>query len=78
MATSTKAARDGAQALTRVRNLVKTDRLREHREDSGLSQSDVARYLGVAASNVSRWEAGKSRPRPDHAVALLELLDGHQ
>jgi DNA-binding transcriptional regulator YiaG len=65
-----------ATALQRVHRLVKTDRLRQLREDAGLSQSDVARHLGVAASNVSRWEAGESRPRPAHAVALLELLDG--
>jgi DNA-binding transcriptional regulator YiaG len=65
-----------ARAIQRVHRLIQTGRLRELREDSGLSQSDVARHLGVAASNVSRWEAGESRPRSRHAVALLELLDG--
>jgi DNA-binding transcriptional regulator YiaG len=64
-----------APALKRVRQLAKTDRLRELREEVGLSQSDVARHLGVDASRVSRWEAGLARPRPAHAVALLELLE---
>lgn len=65
-----------AQALKRVHRLARSDRLTELRELHGLSQSDVARALGVSPSNVSRWEAGEQRPRPHHAVALLELLDG--
>lgn len=65
-----------AIALRRVKRLVNNDRLRDLREAAGLSQSDVARFMGVAPSNVSRWEAGLARPRGRHAVALLELLDG--
>jgi DNA-binding transcriptional regulator YiaG len=65
-----------AMALRRVKRLVNNDRLRDLREAAGLSQSDVARFIGVAPSNVSRWEAGLARPRGRHAVALLELLDG--
>jgi DNA-binding transcriptional regulator YiaG len=64
-----------ARALARVHRLVKADRLRTLREDAGLSQSDVARALGVNPSNVSRWESGESRPRGRHAVALLQVLD---
>jgi transcriptional regulator with XRE-family HTH domain len=52
--------------------------LRELREDQGLSQTDVAQVLGVAPSQVSRWESGVSRPREAHAVALLQLLDGEE
>jgi DNA-binding transcriptional regulator YiaG len=65
-----------AKALIRIRHLVKKSRLAELREDLGLSQSDIARALGVHPSQVSRWEADRQRPRPAHAVALLELLDG--
>jgi excisionase family DNA binding protein len=64
-----------AHAKKRVRRLVRTDRLREIREDQGLSQADVARHLGVSPSNVSRWESDKSKPRGRHAVRLLELLE---
>jgi DNA-binding transcriptional regulator YiaG len=67
-----------AQAKRRVHRLVKTDRLRELREDQGLTQADVARHVGVSPSNVSRWEADKSMPRGRHAAALLELLDGER
>ena len=66
-----------ARAIQRIHWLVRLGKLRELREDSGLSQSDVARHIGVSASNVSRWESGETKhPRGRHAVALLELLDG--
>jgi DNA-binding transcriptional regulator YiaG len=65
-----------AAALIRIRRLVSSDRLGELREGLGLSQGDIARHLGVAPSQVSRWENGKQRPRPHHALALIELLDG--
>jgi transcriptional regulator with XRE-family HTH domain len=68
-------ARDQLMARKRVHRLALTDRLRELRLGSGLSQSDIARVIGVAASQVSRWENGVSAPRPAHAVALLELLE---
>jgi DNA-binding transcriptional regulator YiaG len=64
-----------AQALKRVVRLARTGQLADRREELGLSQSDVARALGVDQSTVSRWEAGKARPRPRHAVALMELLE---
>jgi DNA-binding transcriptional regulator YiaG len=64
-----------ALALKRVHNLARRGKLAELREGTGLSQSDVARALGVHQSSVARWESAESRPRPDHAVALLELLD---
>jgi transcriptional regulator with XRE-family HTH domain len=67
-----------ATALVRLHRLVKTDRLRELREDAGLSQSDVARHVGVSPAQVSRWEAGLTRPRGRHALVLLDLLDGQQ
>jgi transcriptional regulator with XRE-family HTH domain len=61
-------------AKRRVIRLAKDGRLTELRQASGLSQSDVARGLGVSPSAVSRWEAGKSRPKAAHALALLTLL----
>lgn len=63
-------------ALVRVLRLARTDRLRALRETAGLSQGDVARWVGVDPAQVSRWESGQQKPRPEHAVALLELLDG--
>jgi transcriptional regulator with XRE-family HTH domain len=64
------------RALRRFARLVRKGQLAELREDAGLTQSDLARYLGISPSNVSRWESGLARPRPAHAAAVLELLDG--
>ena len=69
-------ARRKVLAQRRVHRLARTGRLRELREEDGLRQAAVARYLGVSASNVSRWEAGITRPSGEHALALLALLDG--
>jgi transcriptional regulator with XRE-family HTH domain len=67
-----------AKALRRFHRLSQSGRLVDLREDSGLTQADVARAIGVHPSQVSRWEAGRVRPRPRHAAALLELLDGDE
>jgi transcriptional regulator with XRE-family HTH domain len=66
-----------AQALKRFIRLARSGRLAELRENAGLRQTDVAEAIGVDASRVSRWETsmGRERPRPRHAVALLEVLD---
>lgn len=66
---------DEVRAAKRIQRLVRTGRLAELREELGLSQSDVARALGVNQSSVSRWEAGRARPRAAHALALAELLE---
>lgn len=68
-------ATDEVRALRRVAWLVRKGLLAQMREQAGLSQSDVARYMGIAPSNVSRWESGAARPRADRAVQLLRLLE---
>jgi transcriptional regulator with XRE-family HTH domain len=62
--------------LRRFVRLAKAGQLHDLRERAGLTQSDVARYLGVAPSNVSRWERDVVRPPADRAAQILELLDG--
>lgn len=48
--------------------------LKDLREESGLSQSQVAEALGIPAYQlVSNWERGKSRPNLDHVVDLADL-----
>jgi DNA-binding transcriptional regulator YiaG len=75
MVADTEVAKDRALALKRVRSLARTDRLRELRDTAGLSQSDVARALDVAPSQVSRWERALTRPNGRHAMELLQLLE---
>jgi transcriptional regulator with XRE-family HTH domain len=47
-------------------------RLRELREATGLSQSDVAKLVGVTVSTVSRWEHGE-RPTLAHRRKLARV-----
>lgn len=50
------------------------DRLKAWRESSGLTQTDVARYLGVRPSAVSHWEAGRTPPSTKHLARFVELI----
>lgn len=47
---------------------------RSIREGAGLSLSQVARAVGVSASAVALWEAGRRMPRPEHLAAYVRLL----
>ncbi|WP_395243382.1 helix-turn-helix domain-containing protein [Agromyces sp. MMS24-K17] len=44
------------------------------REAAGVSQSAVARTLGVNRMTISRWEAGFCRPSPEHLNAYSDVL----
>lgn len=54
------------------------DRLRAARELVGLDQAEVARQLGIAASAVSQWEAGKTTPAKKHFPWLARLYKVEQ
>lgn len=50
--------------------------LKDFRDESGLSQSQVAEALGIPAYQlVSNWERGKSRPNLDHIIGLAKLFE---
>lgn len=59
-------------------------RLRQHREQLGLSQQQVARQLGITRSTYAYYETGASYPRLPtlcklaklYHVSYEELLDG--
>lgn len=48
--------------------------LRDHREDAGLTQADLAARAGVSRQLVSAVEAGRHQPRVDAALALARAL----
>ena len=52
------------------------DALRAWRIAARLRQDAVARCLGVAQSQVSRWESGRDRPRPHNVEAIRRLIWG--
>ncbi|HCW17721.1 helix-turn-helix transcriptional regulator [Achromobacter sp.] len=42
---------------------------------AGLSQSEAAKRAGIAATQLSRYETGRSRPRPSVLAKLSQVLD---
>jgi DNA-binding transcriptional regulator YiaG len=58
---------------------VKPQEVERLRQQLGLTQLELAKWLGVTESSVSLWEAGKRRPRgPAHRLLRLiaELSPG--
>ena len=53
---------------------IKHGKLYELLRDKGWSQSDLARHLGVAPTNLSRWMNLKSAPTDDNVLRELERL----
>jgi len=50
--------------------------LRNWRIKSRLRQDAIAKCLGVAQSQVSRWESGRDAPRPHNVDAIRRLIWG--
>jgi transcriptional regulator with XRE-family HTH domain len=48
-------------------------RLRKLRQGIGLSQSDMAKLVGVTVSTISRWEHGSDRPTLAHRRKLARV-----
>lgn len=49
-------------------------RIREVREQSGMTQSELAKRIHVSRSSVESWESGQSYPSIDSCVALSETF----
>lgn len=54
---------------------MRSDRLREMRERSGLTQQDVARLLNVTRGAVGHWERGKNEPSFEMLRDLARLYN---
>lgn len=50
------------------------DRIREAREARKMSQSDLARALGIRPQAVNNWESGATQPRPQKYPDLCRVL----
>lgn len=50
-------------------------RIRERREELGLSQAELARRLGVTQSTVGNYEAGISSPNGEKLLRLFDCLE---
>ena len=51
-----------------------SEQIRTHRKDVGLTQEQVAAYLGVSAPAVNKWEKGSTYPDVTLLPALARLL----
>ena len=49
--------------------------IKDARTRRGLSQSDVARAVGVSRVSVSFWESGRRAPGSDKLHALFDALE---
>ena len=52
-----------------------SDGIRKLREKFLLTQEDLAKDLGVAASTVNRWETGKARPNMSAMRAIKSFCE---
>ncbi|WP_042871460.1 helix-turn-helix transcriptional regulator [Dickeya poaceiphila] len=59
--------------MTKENHFIK--RMIARRVDQGLSQEDLSKRSGVAAAQISRYELGKSKPRPNVIARLAEALN---
>lgn len=49
-------------------------RIREVREQSGMTQTELANRIHVSRSSVESWECGQTYPSIDNCVALSETF----
>ena len=50
------------------------DRIKALREQKGLTQSELAKQLGITRSSVNAWEMGISVPSTQYLVALTNIF----
>ena len=50
-------------------------RLKQLRQDRGLSQAELAKLSGVPKGTLLQWEYGKRTPKLDAAVKLADALE---
>lgn len=63
-----------AVEIARARELLRSGRAQEIRENAGLSRAEIAADLGVDQSAIWRWERGKRAPRGNVAKRYAQLL----
>jgi transcriptional regulator with XRE-family HTH domain len=51
-----------------------SDKIKELREQAGLSQSQLAKKLDVTRSSVNAWEMGLSTPTTQYVTSLAKLF----
>ncbi len=57
------------------KNTVLGIRIRELREEAGLSMQQLAKKIGVSDAAVCKWENGSSEPKASYILKLAEYFD---
>lgn len=50
------------------------EKLKVKRESAGLSRFELAEKVGIAETQIWRWETGQARPRKSHVVKLAKIF----
>ncbi len=50
------------------------ERIKNHREQVGLSQSELAKRLGVTKSAVNSWESGTNSPSLNYIIKMSQIF----
>lgn len=64
----------GGKRFGRERPMPLGDRLRQARQQSGLTQADLAGKVGVSQGTISHWENGKLEPSKNQTAGLVKIL----
>lgn len=51
-----------------------SDTLQSLRKEKGLTQSELAKKIGVTSTTISSWEIGRNAPYPRYIPKLAEVL----
>jgi transcriptional regulator with XRE-family HTH domain len=60
--------------VSEVRLMLASGQARQRRMSLRMSLREVAKALDIDVSAVSRWEAGRTQPRPASALKLADIL----
>jgi transcriptional regulator with XRE-family HTH domain len=52
-----------------------SEHLQQCRKAAGVSQAELAEYVGVLQKDISRWEKGIHRPNIDYLVKICTRLN---
>lgn len=52
------------------------ERIKELREEKGLSQRQLAAEIKASQANISRWENGTQDPSTEWLIALADFFNG--
>ena len=64
-----------AERLQELRTLTTSGKARDIRVAARLTQSEIARSVGVHYSAISRWESGEHLPTGESALRYAALLE---